>query len=574
MKNLTVLGILPTINATACLLINGQIVAMAEEERFSRIKASGHVVPLKAIEFVIKYAGITMDDIDYIAISWDHTKYTGFMKEFAKKNFQERTKIDYLVEQLHEVLFNPDYLKYQLQIGLSKIGLKGKLPEVKFISHHLSHAASTFYLSGFNEAVILTLDGSGEEKATVLWEGRDSEIKILKEINLPNSLGWFYSCITEFLGFSSYTGEGKVMGLAPYGKENLEIREKLSQIIHIYDSGYTIDPTYIYFNKRSRSFRFTDKLIALLGEPVTNKGYFNQYHKDIAYETQYLLEKAVTNLVSFCIKTTGIRKVCIAGGVGMNCKMNGKIRKMPIVEDLFVIPPSSDNGSCLGSALIICLEQRLNPKKYPLKTLYLGPEFSNEEIEKVLKYCKLKYCYYENIEEITAKKIQENKIVGWFQGRMEVGARALGSRSILANPLNPDMKDIINARVKHRESFRPFCPSILFEDMDVYIENPQSAPYMIIAFDAKEEMRKKLPAVVHVDNSIRPQTVTREANSRFWKLINEFKKLTGYGVIINTSFNVADEPIVCTPQEAVRCFAGTGIDCLSIGNFFLEKETN
>lgn len=562
-KDIIILGIFHSKNASACLLHNGKIIAVGEEERFNRIKTTAGM-PIKSIKYVLKEANISLRDVNHIAVAWDCNKYPYYMDAFRSKALKGRTEIDKLLDQ--KSLFNKKWIEFKLRTEL-----KEELPPIHYISHHLSHAASTFYLSGFEDSLILTLDGSGEEHATVLWHGNKKDITKIKEINLPHSLGWFYSAITEFLGFRAYTGEGKVMGLAPYGKDNESIKNKLRKIISIDKDTYTIDPSYIYFDERTNSSKFTDKLVDLLGTPKLHGEEFTQYHKDLAFCAQDLLEEAVNNLVSYGLKETGSSNVCVAGGVGMNCKMNGKILEQQDVENVFVIPPSSDNGSSIGAALQLFKDLGNDPTKFKMDHAYYGPSFSNDEIKHVLDYCKVNYSYHEDIEKITAKKIYDNKIVGWFQGRMEIGSRALGNRSILGNPLNINMKDIINSHVKHRESYRPFCPSMLAEDADKYLEDIESAPYMIVAYNAKEGIDKKLPAVVHVDNSVRPQTVRKQDNPRYWNLINEFKKLTGESVVLNTSFNVAGEPVVCTPADAVRCFFGTGIDVLAIGNYLIEK---
>ena len=561
-----ILGISKDINDSACLLVDGKVVAMAAEERFTRIKGGGNTLPFSAAKYVLKEGGLSLDEIDYITLSWDLNKYPEYMKRFWKNSgyYNKKTNIDKFVDKIHSVEFNPEFVKFQLKIGFAKMGFN-KLPKIKFINHHYSHACSTYYPSGFSEAVIIVIDGSGEENATTIWKGVGDEIVKLKEINLPHSLGWFYSAVTEFLGFRAYTGEGKVMGLAPYGEENFEIREKLKKILKKTDEGYEVNPEYIYFGKRTKSNKFTKLFTDNFGEPKKKNEDYSKLHKDLAYEAQKLLEEVVSELVRSAVRYTKIRNVCISGGVGMNCKMNGKIGALNEVDEIYIFPASSDDGSSLGSALSI------EKKRINLPNVYLGPKFSNEEIKKVLDLCKLKYTYHENIEEVTAKKIADNNIVGWFQGRMELGARALGNRSILANPLNPEMKDVLNRKVKHRESFRPFCPSILFEEKDKYLKNAKYAPYMILAYEAKELIGRKYPSVVHVDNTVRPQTVREEDNPRYYKLIKNFKELTGEGIILNTSFNIAGEPIVCTPEEAIRCFFGTGIDYLIVGNFLLEK---
>jgi len=562
-------------NPAACLIKDGKLISVAEEERFVRIKKAIHHQPINAIKYCIDNENITMKDIKMIAVAWDHTKYPKFMTEFNKKNLKNRSDIDYMTETNHNILHDYNYNKFNLHINLSKVGLldDGYCPPIVSVPHHKSHAFGAYLMSSFNECSILVIDGSGEEKTTTFWIGEKNQVKQLKEFVIPNSIGWFYSCITEFLGFKGHSDEGKTMGLASYGKENLNIRKKLNKIISYDDKGnYTVDSTYIYFDKRTRSTRFTDKLMDELGEPHLPGTPFTDLHKDIAYETQDILEDLVTKLVRQLINKTGIRKLCIAGGVGMNCKMNGVINQMDIVDELFVFPASSDEGTSIGAALYVAYKHMTTPKtKETLSHTSYGPEFSNEEIKETLDELKLKYEYHDNIDKVVGKLLSQDNIIGWFQGRMEFGARALGNRSILANPSNKDMKDKINNRVKHREPFRPFCPSLLYEDKDIYLENAKDAPFMIVAYDAKEGIKERVPSVVHVDNTVRPQLVKKEVKPLYWNMINEFKKLTGEGIVLNTSFNIRGEPIVCKPIDAIRCFYGTGMDYLAIGNYLVSK---
>tara|TARA_R100000008_G_C3583729_1_gene170538 strand:- start:8 stop:1738 length:1731 start_codon:yes stop_codon:yes gene_type:complete len=569
-----IIGLYTNVNASACLLKSGQIVAVGEEERFNRIKANWtKSLPIQSIKYVLSEGHMTLDDIDYIAIGWDLNKYPDFMNSYVNKNLQGRSEIDKIIHDVNISHWNPDYFKFRLEISLSKAGVKGKMPEIRFLNHHLTHAASTFYLSPFSEATVITVDGSGEENATCVWKGSGDFLEKIHEINVPNSLGWFYSAITEYIGFKAYSGEGKTMGLAPYGNDVKEIREALEKIIQIEGHNYTIDPSYIYFSDRTHSFKFTDKLVRLLGQPPRKHGEeFTQFHKDVAFVTQDLLEEAVTNIVNYGVKETGFRNVCVAGGVGMNCKMNGKIQNMEEVDDVFVIPPSSDNGTSIGAALALYAEEGYGCRDYELEHVYYGPKYKPSEIEKILRYTKVPHVLCQDAERKAAELIYENNIVAWYQGAMEIGSRALGNRSILANPLNQNMKDKINHDVKHREAFRPFCPSMLEEDAPFYLDGIKSAPYMIVAYDALPGIKELLPSVVHHDNSVRPQTVTEDSNWRYWNLINEFKKLSGHGVVLNTSFNIAGEPIVCTPQEAIRCFYGTGIDYLFIGDYMIAKK--
>ncbi len=558
-------------NVSACLLKDGKLLAFIEEERLVRVRKAPGYLPTGSIKYCLKQGGITLDEVDYFAVAWDYTKYPDYMERFHENSGLERRRLDRIFQEIEGRKFDPEYVEFALRIGLVSAGIKGNMPELRFIPHHLAHAASAYYLSGFDGATILTIDGSGEEHATVVWKGEGDSLEKVQSIDIPNSLGWFYAAMTEFVGFKAYSGEGKTMGLAPYGQENLKIREKLTRVVQLTEDGYQVDPSYIFYSQRTYSRRFTDKLVELLGEPHTPGQVHSSYHRDVAFEAQHLLEEAVTQLVRRSIQTTGQPKVCVAGGIGMNCKMNGRINQMPEVERTFVIPASSDDGTCLGAALQLHYELGGDPRKYRLEHTYYGPEFSNYQIQKALDEAKLSYSFVPDVEAHVAQKLADNHIVGWFQGRMEFGARSLGNRSILANPLNQDMKRIINKHVKHREAFRPFCPSLLEEDKNVYLKNAEEAPYMIVAYEIRDEVKDKLPSVVHVDNTVRPQTVSRKTNKRYWNLLNEFKKITGHSVLLNTSFNVMGEPIVCTPVDAIRCFYSTGIDILGMGNFVLEK---
>jgi carbamoyltransferase len=572
---MNILGLLSYgINPAVCLIQNGNITFIAEEERYCRIKNASGRRPFNAIKSALNYSGLSLNDIDYIAIGWDHSKYPNELRRFYDKymNYQQDI-VGETIKEIHLLEFNPEYETRMLEYGLRSIGLEGKIPEIKFYSHHLSHAASVYYVSPFEEALIISMDGSGEESTTVIYKGEGSHLTEIDKYQQPFSLGWFYTAFTEFLGFKSYSGEGKLMGLAPYGKSNLEIRNKLHKILYWENNRYVLDPTYIYFGQRTYSRRFTDKLCELFGEPRTPESDdFSEYHKDLAYEVQRKLEEIVIEMVKHYIKLTGINNICLTGGVAMNCKLNGVINNLPFVKSLFINPASNDAGVSIGAALLCNHELGLETRINVLDSAFWGPEFSNEQIKQYLTESKLKFHYHHNIEEVTAQKIFEGKIVGWFQGRMEIGARALGNRSILANPIIKEMKDKINHEIKHRESFRPLAPSILQEYQDQYLVKSSYSPFMIIADYVKEDMRSIIPAVIHEDGSVRHQTVTKQNNERYWNLIQEFYKLSGVPVLLNTSLNVRGEPIALSPLDAIRCFYSNGLDVIVIGNYLLEKK--
>lgn len=565
-------------NPSACLLDNGKIVAMAEEERFSRVKHANNEFPIQSIKFCISQAKISVDDISHIVVGWDASKYDSpymaefFLRTWFEHNPSDEKTLEWQATRLKR--FKSENMTGQILAALREIGLS-KIPKIHFIPHHLAHAASTFYLSGFDKASIMTIDGHGEEDCTVLWAGNKDRIEKLEQINIPNSLGWFYTAFTVFLGFLPHDGEGKTMGLAPYGKKNEEIFRKMEKVISINDDGtYFVNPKLVYGPKSKDNHYFTDWFLDIFGKPRLDTEPLSDYHKDLAFAAQEKLEKAVIGMAKRLFKKTGLRKLCLAGGVHMNCKLNGKLMEQDFVDEVFVIPMSADNGISLGAALVVAAENGINVRAR-IKHVYLGPEFSDDDIERCLKKSSINYTKSENIAIDAAKLLHGKKILAWFQGRMECGARALGNRSILANPLDPEMKDKVNKRVKFREMWRPFCPSVIAEDADNYfIMNGKEAPYMIVAHYAREGIREKLPAVVHVDNSVRPQTVEKEINPLYWSLISEFKSLSGVPVVLNTSLNIKGEPMICRPEEAINCFLKTDLDYLCIGGFIASKKDN
>ena len=571
MRDVYILGINPTINyfsshdSSACLLHNGKIIAAAEEERFTRVKHATRTFPLNAIKFCLEFADITLDDLECIALPTnpDYCRmHFNFLRErvnpvgraiwtfrvfrwFIKKGFHSSSAIEKMITN--------DVRK---KIKNDKVNLH-------FSAHHLSHAASTFYCSGFKNASIITLDGIGESglrEATVLWEGNGNEINKLENYFSPNSLGLYYELFCQQLGFSKLDGPGKVMGLAPYGKNP-------SEVMPIFEKKLKTELPYDVTN-----FSSWVQLQRIFGK--RREGELTSYHENIAFMVQHKLEKIALNLVNKNFENTNSKNLCLAGGVALNCIMNGKLLRSENVENIFIQPAAGDNGLCIGAALNSYYELGYKPHT-TFESVYLGPSFSNEEIKKELKNYKLKenqdYEYHDDIAGITAELLAKDKVVGWFQGRMEFGPRALGNRSILANPTHSKMKDIVNAKVKHREMWRPFCPSLLDQSAKEYLEGTYPSPYMILAFDVKEEKVKEIPAVVHVDGTTRPQTVSKKTNPLYYKLIEEFESETGIPVILNTSFNVAGEPIVCRPEEAIKDFLNTQMDYLVLGNYLVSK---
>lgn len=564
-------------NPSAALICNNKLIAFAEEERFNRIKNAPSYLPIKSILFCLSKAKITAKDLDSISVAWDCESYIKNQPLFLKKIKDNYNWDDNLYNDLHErkllTAFHPEVLKQNLKFSLAKNDHFIDIKKISFLNHHLCHAASTYYASDFDKALIFTIDGSGEEDCTVIWKAENGLIKEIEKFKLPHTLGGYYGTFTEFLGFKANSEEGKLMGLAPYGKFDENIQKKLDGFV-AYDekkSSYTVDPTYRFYNQRSYNSVFTDKLVKIFGPPRIPHKKITTFHKDLAFNVQWRLEKIVSGLILKYIKKNRIYDICLAGGVAMNCKMNGVISAMPEVKNIYVQPASSDNGTALGAACVSAVKKNFKLNKI-MPHAYWGPEYSDIEIKKAIIESKLKYSKPKNLLEYTSSKLYEGKIVGWFNGRSEIGARSLGGRSILANPMFKDMQKKINLEVKHREHWRPFAPALIKEKFELYFGYSKPADYMIIAHYIKKEFYKVFPSTVHIDGSVRPQTVRKDTNGKFYKLLKLFGKLSGHPLLINTSFNIQGEPIVETPQDALRCFGGTGIDILVIGNYILEKD--
>jgi len=550
-------------DAAACLLKDGKIIAAAEEERFTR-KKHDFDFPINAAQYCLREAGITIDQIDYVGfyekplIKFERILYT-YMSTFPRSL---RAYLEALPIWLNQKLWIPSLIRRQL-------GYEG---EVLFIDHHMSHAASAFLVSPFEEAAILTTDGVGEWTTTAYGVGRGTKIELLKEIRFPHSLGLLYSAVTAHLGFKVNNDEYKVMGLASYGKPTYY--DQLKKVIDIRpDGSYRLDMSYFAYHYALRML--SDKFRREFGEPREPESEIKQEHMDLAASLQLILEEALLNAANHLYELTKMDAICLAGGVALNCVANKRILEETPFQHIFIQPAAGDSGGSLGVATYIYNVLLGNPRVYTMTNAYLGPQFSTEEIRAFLDGKGIEYEEYDLDEllPLTARLIADNKIIGWFQGRMEFGPRALGSRSILANPCNPKMKDILNDRVKHREDFRPFAPVILQEKASEYLKLDYPMPFMVLLSDVMEDKYDVIPAVTHVDGTARPQTVTKEENGIYYDLVAEFEKITGVPVLINTSFNVRGEPIVCTPEDAYNCFANTGIDVLVMDRFVIYKDS-
>ena len=583
-------------DSAACLIDDGEIIAAAQEERFTRIKYDANF-PVNAITYCLDEVNLKPDKIDYI-VFYDKPflKFERLLETylaFAPRGFQNFvTSVPIWVK---EKLFQKSLITKTLrELWGKEIDWTERL---LFSEHHLSHAASAFFPSPFNEAAVLTMDGVGEWSTTSLAIGHGNELSVHKEINFPHSLGLLYSAFTYYVGFKVNSGEYKLMGLAPYGEPKYSnlIKENLIDIKE--DGSFALDLNF--FNYCTGLTMTNEKFNTLFGDvPRNPETEISQRDMDIAASIQKVTEEVLIKLVKGVAKTSGQKNLCLAGGVALNCVANGKLLREEIFEDIWVQPASGDAGGALGAALG-AYHIMLNKKRKPsdkidnMKGSFLGPEYSELKINETLEGCGAVFSNHsqDQIIELTAKDLADGKAVGWFSGRMEFGPRALGNRSILADPRSESMQKLLNLKVKYRESFRPFAPSILREDLSDWFEMDTDSPYMLLVANVVESQRKvitkeesvlsgvdkinyprsTIPAVTHVDFSSRIQTVHKETNLTFYRLLEQFKKLTNFPVLVNTSFNVRGEPIVLTPEDAFRCFMGTELDVLVVGNAYMKK---
>ncbi len=581
-------------DSAACILVDGKIIAAAQEERFTR-KKHDPSYPHNAVEFVLKFANLKLNEVDQIVFfEKPFLKFERLLETyvaFAPRGFVSFSKAMPL--WIKEKLFQKNLLFNKLKEHDQNYKSDRN---IFFSDHHLSHAASAFFPSPFKEAVILTADGVGEWATTTIAVGRNNHLEIKKEIHFPHSLGLLYSAFTYYIGFRVNSGEYKLMGLAPYGKPIYE--NKIKELIDIKDDG-TFRLNQKYFNYATGLTMTNNKFNNLFGQKPrdSKKDEITQFHMDIAASIQKVTEEIMINLAKSVRKEYDIKNLCLAGGVALNCVANGKILKEKIFDNIWIQPAAGDAGGSLGAALALWhIEQknkRIINSTDDMKGSYLGTEFHQDDIEKELSLVGANYetLSYDNLINKTANYLSNEKAIGWFQGRMEFGPRALGSRSILGDPRSENMQKNLNLKVKYRESFRPFAPSILKEDLNHWFDIEVESPYMLFVANInpnkKIEMteyenklfgieklnikRSEIPAVTHVDYSARIQTVSKSTNKAYYDLISKFKEITGCPVLVNTSFNVRGEPIVNTPTDAFNCFMGTDLDYLVIGNCILDK---
>ncbi|RDZ55939.1 carbamoyltransferase [Haloferax sp. Atlit-10N] len=552
---------------SAALFEDETLIFAIEEERLTRDKHAPNTFPEEAIRACLDYRNLELSDLSRILLPYDPSLQSEILDHYLLDTVRldglgpKLSHLEWTVKSQLQAQFFPTK---QIENRLRTIGTP--IPPVETRPHHACHAASAFQPSGFDEALVLTIDAKGEYDATVVWRGDESGLERIRTYDHPNSLGLFYAVVTEYLGYRMFNGEGKVMGLAPYGNENPEIESVLREVI---ETGCEYDVTSL--TQRWGAGYGVGRLEELFDRPRNETpGDFDQWEKDFAYTAQKLLEETVLDIVETYTDHLGTSNVALAGGVMLNCKLNKQIRESEAVENVFIQPVAHDAGLPLGAGW---LEQ--NPRDVPeMTTVYLGPEYTTDEIVDLLETNKIDFSQPLDLERYTAERLADGALVGWFQGRLELGPRALGGRSILADPRSVDSRDRVNRFVKHREGWRPFAPSMLEKAVDEYFVDATASPFMIDTFDVREEKQKEIAAVLHpADHTTRPQTVREDQHPRYYRLISEFESLTGVPVVLNTSFNDHGEPIVNTPTEALKDFFGMGLDVLVLEDVVIEKQT-
>jgi len=549
-------------DAAACLIRDGRIVAAAQEERFNRRKACADF-PILAINSCLQQAGLTTLDLDYVAF---HEKpYLKLSRTilshlrgypFSYRNFRRSI---------------PEWLSRRLTLPLDVARDLSFTGPVVFVKHHLAHAASAFLLSGFEEAAVITADGLGEWATTSYGIGRGRDIEILQELHYPDSLGLVYSAVTSYLGFRANSDEGRVMALSDFGEPSY--LDRFRKIIAVKDDGsYRVAEPYFEFVRGRRMY--SRKFVRMFGSPREPGEEITDRHRDIAASLQKHLEEILIRMARHVQAVTKMKRLCAAGGVFLNCVANSRILEETPFEEIFIQPAAGDAGGALGAAAAISHSFLQEPREEGMSHARFGPEFSPEVMRRSLvnRGIEFRELSGDELAGTVAGLIADNRIVGWFQGRMEFGPRALGARSILANPCSARMKDTLNEQVKHRESFRPFGVSILLERTAEFFDFSTASPFMLLVATARSEVKDQIPSALHVDGTSRLQTLTREDNGLYYDVVREFDRRTGVPMIINTSFNDHGEPIVCSPADACSCYLNTGLDALVMGNLLAEKD--
>jgi carbamoyltransferase len=548
-------------DSSAALVVDGRLVFAAAEERFSRVKKD-RGFPAAAVQAALDWGGLRLADLDAVAFGWNrpglaplHTLRQALLGRLPRSRGWTLTQLYHLASELRR------------RGGIAELAERfGPLPPVPvlFVDHHQAHAWSAYALSGFEEALVLVVDGWGAWQSTSVFSARGEDLRRIRVIPYPDSLGVFYESFTDLLGFERNEDEWKVMGLAAYGRPSVD----LGDLLRVTPTGYAANGRVL----SGRAYGDLGPLVARFGPRRRPELHIGDEDRDLAASVQRATEEALLALVRDGIARTGSHQLCLAGGVAMNSKANGRLLASGLVDRIFIQPAATDDGTAVGAAL--AAHQRLGQPvpRHPLEHVYLGPEVPDTEIESVLGASKLAAVRVSDPPALAARLVASGHIVGWFQGRMEFGPRALGNRSILADPRDAAMKDRVNQSIKFRENWRPFAPSCLAERAADYFRPSHPSPFMILTFDVLPGMRDVIPAVTHADGSARVQTVERRVNPRFWRLLSEFERLTGVGVVMNTSFNLRGEPIVCTPRDAIKTFYASGLDFLVIGDHVVAKN--
>ena len=546
-------------DSSACVARDGEVLFAVAEERLSRLKHDSRF-PSLAIAACLDSVRVRPDELDFVCFGWPPA--AAALKHDLKCMATGAMPLDY-VDIVSTLRRNLSFTRagngeneFRRYFGPTKAVFR-------HVDHHLAHAISAYAFSGFDDSAVLVLDGRGAWEATSLWRGHDGMLEHVWTLPWPNSLGLFYAQFTYYLGFQPYSDEWKVMGLAPYGEPGIDLRD----FIIPDDHPYKVSARRLL----GRSSAPIADIVSRLGPQRAPESEIEPRHKDLAFAVQDACEEAMMTLARAALEKTGCRNLCLAGGVALNSKANGKIAASGLVEHIFVQPAASDEGVCLGAALAPYMDDCGKLPLHKMRHAYLGSESSDEEIYKILTTYKLRATRVADPAEPAAEMLAKGKILGWFQGRMEFGPRALGNRSILANPRDPEMNAKVNKVVKFREWWRPFAPSLLAEVADEYLESAIDSPFMILTAQVRPGKRSVIPSVTHVDGSARPQTVERDVNPLYWRLIDAFGQRTGVPVLMNTSFNLRGEPIVCSPTDAIRTFFSSGLDVLVIGHFVVEK---
>ena len=544
-------------DSSACVVRDGELLFAVAEERLSRLKHDARF-PQLAIQACLDFAKVSAADVDEVCFGWQHVGalYRHDLKLYATGRWPLNylnllNSSRYFLSMSHQ---QNGAAPFRRTFGAAKT-------RMRFVDHHFAHALSAYAYSGFDDSAVVVMDGRGAWEGTSIWHGRSGRLDHILTIDYPDSIGLFYSEFTGYLGFVRNSDEWKVMGLAPYGQPGLD----LSRFIDL-----AATPPRVHHRQLVTAKPF-ENLIPLFGPPREPESEISDHHKNIAYAVQDACEHAMMSIARLALQKTGSRNLCLAGGVALNSKANGKIVASGIVEKFFVQPAASDDGVALGAALAPCLDSNGKLPNKPMRHGYWGPSFEDAAIESALNTYKIKHTKVSDPATAAAQLLSQGKILGWFQGRMEFGPRALGARSIIADPRDPEMNAKVNNAVKFREWWRPFAPSFKKEAAPEFLESAYDSPFMILTAQVRPEKRNVIPSVTHVDGSARPQTVEREINPLYYRLIDEFGKITSVPVIMNTSFNLRGEAIVHTPTDAIRTFFSSGMDALVIGSFLVEK---